>query len=159
MARFPGTLTIAAVGKLRMPHWQAAQQDYVTRIRRYIQVEVVEVRDVAGGSVPDETAIAREGEALLKAAEGAPWLLALDPTGRQADSVRFAAYLRRQIEVYHQVAFIIGGPVGQAPEVLKRANERLSLSLFTFPHELARVVLLEQIYRAMTILNQEPYHK
>jgi 23S rRNA (pseudouridine1915-N3)-methyltransferase len=159
MARFPGTITIAAVGKLRTAHWQAAQADYVARLRRYIQIEIKEVRDVVGGSVPDDVAIAREGDALLKAVETVPWVLALDPGGRQTDSVRFASYLRQQTELYREVAFVIGGPVGLAPAVLERAGDLFSLSLLTFPHELARIVLLEQLYRAMTILGGDPYHK
>jgi 23S rRNA (pseudouridine1915-N3)-methyltransferase len=159
MARLPGTLTIAAVGRLRTAHWQAAQKDYLARLKRYVNVAVVEVRDVVGGNMADDVAVTREGEALLKAVEGIPWVLALDAAGRQVDSVDFAHYLRQRTEVYHQVAFIIGGPVGLAPQVLDRANERFSLSLLTLPHELARVVLLEQIYRALTILSGEPYHK
>jgi 23S rRNA (pseudouridine1915-N3)-methyltransferase len=159
MARYPGTIFIAAVGKLRTPHWQAAQADYLTRLQRYIQVEIREVRDAVGSNLSDEVAMAREGEALRKSVETVPYVLALDPAGRQADSNRFAHYLRQQLEVYRGVAFVIGGPLGLAPEVLERANDRFSLSLLTFPHELARVVLLEQLYRGMTILSGEPYHK
>ena len=159
MPRVPGTLVIAAVGKLRTPHWQSAQADYLARLRRYVQIEIREVRDVVGGGVSDEVAMAREGEALLKSVETTPWVLALDPAGRQADSVRFAHYLRQNLELYREVAFVIGGPVGLAPGVLERANDRFSLSLLTFPHELARVVLLEQLYRGMTILSGVPYHK
>lgn len=159
MARFPGTITIAAVGKLRTAHWQAAQADYLARLTRYIQIDIKEVRDVVGGSVTDDVAIAREGDALLKAVETAPWVVALDPGGRQTDSARFARYLRQQTELYREVAFVIGGPVGLAPAVLEKAGDLFSLSLLTFPHELARVVLLEQLYRAMTILGGEPYHK
>jgi 23S rRNA (pseudouridine1915-N3)-methyltransferase len=159
MPRFPGTLAIAAVGKLRTPHWQAAQADYLMRLRHYIQVEIREVRDVVGGGSSDDVAVAREGEALLKSVEAASWVVALDATGRQADSVRFAQYLRQQLEITREVAFIIGGSVGLAPGVLERANDRFSLSMLTFPHELARVILLEQLYRGMTILSGAPYHK
>ncbi len=159
MPRYPGTLIIAAVGKLRTPHWQSAQAEYVSRLKRYVQVDVREVRDVVGGSISEEVAMAREGEALLKSVGTTPWVLALDPAGRQADSVRFAHYLRQQLGIYHELAFVIGGPSGLAPKVLEQANERFSLSNLTFPHELARVVLLEQLYRGMTILSGEPYHK
>lgn len=159
MTRFPGTITIAAVGRLRTPHWQSAQNDYLVRLRRYVQVDLVEVRDAVGGSLSDEVAMAHEGAALMEVVEAKPWVVALDPAGRQADSVRFAHYLRKQIEIYRHTAFVIGGPMGLAPDLIARANERFSLSLLTLPHELARVVLLEQIYRAMTILSDEPYHK
>ncbi len=159
MIRLPGTITIAAVGRLRTPHWQAAQADYLQRLRRYTRVELVEVRDEVGGHVPDEVAIEREGEALLQSVADLPWVVALDATGRQAGSVRLARYLGKKVEVYRDVGFVIGGPLGLAPAVLERANEQLSLSRLTFPHELARVILLEQLYRAATILSGEPYHK
>ncbi|MGC9468604.1 MAG: 23S rRNA (pseudouridine(1915)-N(3))-methyltransferase RlmH [Anaerolineae bacterium] len=159
MIKLPGTLHLAAVGKLRTPHWQAAQADYLGRLRRYTVVSLIEVRDEGAANISDETAIRREGESLREAVEGIPWVIALDPKGRQADSVRFARYIKRKVEVYRDIAFVIGGPLGLASEVLEGASELLSLSLFTLPHELARVVLLEQLYRAMTILSGEPYHK
>jgi 23S rRNA (pseudouridine1915-N3)-methyltransferase len=157
--RLPGTITIAAVGKLRTVHWRSAQDDYLQRIERYTGIQLAEVRDAVGANLPDDVAVAREGEALLAAIDGVPWTIALDARGKQASSSRLARYLHRRVEVYRDVAFVIGGPVGLAPEVLEVCSERLSLSRMTFPHELARVVLLEQIYRAMTILNGEQYHK
>ncbi len=159
MIRLPGTLTVAAVGRLRTPHWLAAQEDYAQRLRRYTQFELIEVRDYLGGTLPDDVAVGREGDALLKAVDGTPWLIALDARGKQADSRRLAGYLHKQVSVYRDIAFLIGGPVGLAENVLARCNERLSLSRLTFPHELARIVLLEQLYRAMTILSDEQYHK
>ncbi|MGC9521333.1 MAG: 23S rRNA (pseudouridine(1915)-N(3))-methyltransferase RlmH [Anaerolineae bacterium] len=159
MIRLPGTITIAAVGRLRTPHWEAAQTDYLARLRRYSRVELVEVRDEVGGHLPDEVAITREGEALLDAVRDIPWVIALNTKGKQAGSVQFAHYLRQKVEVYRDVGFVIGGPLGLAPAALERADEQLSLSRLTLPHELARVVLLEQLYRAATILSGEPYHK
>ncbi len=159
MVRLSGILTIAAVGKLRTPHWQAAQADYLQRLRRYIEVELVEIRDIVGNTVPDDVAVAREGDRLLDAVSGIPWTIALDATGKQGDSVRLAGHVRRQIETYHHLGFVIGGPVGLSPRVIETCNERLSLSPLTFPHELARVILLEQLYRAVTIISGEQYHK
>jgi 23S rRNA (pseudouridine1915-N3)-methyltransferase len=159
MIRLPGTITVAAVGKLRTPHWRAAQTDYVERVRRYTRLELVEIRDRVGGTLSDEAAMAQEGEDLLSVVAGVPWTIALDARGKRAGSVRFARYLHDRIEVYRDVAFVIGGPVGLAPKVLEACDDRLSLSLMTLPHELARVVLLEQLYRAMTILGGEQYHK
>jgi 23S rRNA (pseudouridine1915-N3)-methyltransferase len=74
-------------------------------------------------------------------------------------SPRLAEYLQRQVQLYGRVAFLIGGPLGFSDDVLVECDEQLSLSPFTFPHELARVILLEQIYRACTIINNEQYHK
>jgi len=159
MARFMGKLIVAAVGKLHGAYWRTAQQEYLTRLRRYTDVTLIEVKDVVGRGTPDAVAMQREGEALLAAVKDARYTLALTATGRQMDSPQLADYLRKQIEVYGSLAFVIGGPVGLAPEVVAACDETLSLSPLTFPHELARVILLEQLYRAATILSGEKYHK
>lgn len=159
MIRLPGTLTIAAVGRLRNPHWLAAQQEYAGRLQRYTELTIVEVRDQVGGPTPDQVAVEREGATLLDAVKGISWTIALDAKGKQATSEGFAAYLHKQVAVYRDVAFLIGGPLGHGEELLAACDEHLSLSLLTFPHELVRVMLLEQLYRAMTILSGEPYHK
>lgn len=159
MVRLSGKITIVAVGKLRSDHWRAAQQDYLKRLRRYTHVALVEVKDAVGHGLPDDVAIQREGAALLAAVKDAHRTIALHADGKLVDSLQFAAFLRKRIEVYGSVAFLIGGPVGLAPEVLAACDEQLSLSALTFPHELARVMLLEQLYRAATILSGEKYHK
>jgi len=157
----PGTLTIAAVGKMRTPHWRAAQEDYAKRIRRYTQLKIVEVRDYLTGGMTDTVAIRREGAALTAAIAKAkiPWVIAMDAQGKRTTSQGLARYLHNQASTYRDVAFLIGGPAGLAPDILASANDTLSLSPLTFPHELARVVLLEQLYRALTILSGEQYHK
>ena len=161
MIRLPGTLTIAAVGKLRTPHWRVAQEDYAKRIRRYTRLNIVEVKDHLSGGPADAVALRREGEALTAAVAKAkaPWVIAMDAQGKHTTSEGLARYLHRQVSTYRDVAFLIGGPVGLAPELLTTANDTLSLSSLTFPHELARVILLEQLYRALTILSGESYHK
>jgi len=157
--RLIGEIIIAAVGKLHGAYWRAAQQEYLARLRRYTDVTLIEVKDVVGRGTPDAVAMQREGEALLAAAKDARRLIALSATGRQMDSPGLADFLRKQIEVYGSLAFLIGGPVGLSPEVLAACADTLSLSPLTFPHELARVVLLEQLYRAATIIGGEKYHK
>ena len=159
LIRLPGTLTIAAVGKLRTPHWRAAQDDYAKRIRRYARLNIVEVRDHLAGGVADAVAVRREGQALTAAVAKVPWVIAMDAQGKHTTSEGLARYLHKQVTTYRDLAFIIGGPVGLAPELLAAANDTLSLSPLTFPHELARVMLLEQLYRALTILSGERYHK
>ncbi|MGC9397380.1 MAG: 23S rRNA (pseudouridine(1915)-N(3))-methyltransferase RlmH [Anaerolineae bacterium] len=154
-----GKITLAAVGKLHGAYWRAAQQEYLARLRRYTDVKLIEVKDVVGRGIPDVVAMQREGEALLAAAKDARRVIALTATGKQMDSPGLADFLQKQIEIYGSLAFLIGGPVGLAPEVLKNCDDTLSLSPLTFPHELARVILLEQLYRAATILSGEQYHK
>jgi 23S rRNA (pseudouridine1915-N3)-methyltransferase len=157
--RLVGKIIIVAVGKLHGAYWCAAQQEYLARLRRYTDVTLIEVKDVVGRGIPDAVAIQREGEALLAAAKDARRVIALSATGKQMGSPGLADFLQKQIEVYGSVAFLIGGPVGLASEVLTSCDDTLSLSPLTFPHELTRVILLEQLYRAATIISGEKYHK
>lgn len=159
MPRAIGHLTVAAVGRLRGAYWQTAQEEYARRLRRYTDFQLVEVKDVVGRALPDAVAAAREGEQLLAAAPRGARLVLLTADGRQPSSPELAAWLLSQLEQFGTLAFLIGGPVGFDPATAAAAHERLSLSRLTFPHELARVVLLEQLYRAFTILHGEPYHK
>lgn len=158
MARFPGQIDVIAVGKIRTRHWLAAQDEYLGRLERYVTVRLVELKDSVG-SVPDVVALQREGVLLLEASRMAPRKVALTPVGEQRDSLALAQWLRQQLEQVRHIALLIGGPLGFAPEVLTACHEQLALSRLTLPHELARVVLLEQLYRVMTLLNGEKYHK
>jgi 23S rRNA (pseudouridine1915-N3)-methyltransferase len=159
MARAYGHITIAVVGKIRTRHWLAAQDDYLKRLKHYATVDLIEVKDIVGRGVPDAQAMAREGQQLLDVAARANRTILLDPTGRELDSPQLARDLQSWLETYGGAAFLIGGPLGFAPEVTAAAHESLALSRLTFTHELARVVWLEQLYRAFTILHGEPYHK
>ena len=158
MPRSIGHITIAAVGKLRERHWLVAQAEYARRLGHYTDLKLIEVKDAVGKSLPDNVAVAREGEQLLAAARGARLIL-MSADGRAMSSPELAIYLQSQLEAFGDMAFLIGGPLGFDPAVTAAAHDRLVLSRLTFPHELARVVLLEQLYRAFTILNGEPYHK
>ena len=159
MPRAIGHVTIAAVGRIREPHWQAAQDEYTRRLTRYTDFQLVEVKDVVGRALPDTAAAAREGEALLAVAPRGSRLVLMTAGGRQHSSPELAAWLQTQLEQVGTLAFLIGGPVGFDPATMAAAHEQLALSRLTFPHELARVVLLEQIYRAFKIISGERYHK
>jgi 23S rRNA (pseudouridine1915-N3)-methyltransferase len=159
MGRLNGRLLVVAVGKIKEKHWQAAQLDYVKRLGRYTDFHLVEVKDAVGRSVPEAVARQREGEALLQAVGDANRLIALTPAGKQLDSPELADFLQKEVVGYGRLAFLVGGPYGFSDEVLAACHLQLSLSALTFPHELARIVLLEQLYRACTILNGEKYHK
>ncbi|MFN2136011.1 MAG: 23S rRNA (pseudouridine(1915)-N(3))-methyltransferase RlmH [Candidatus Promineifilaceae bacterium] len=154
-----GQIVVAAVGRLKKSPWKVAQGDYLKRLQHYTNISLAEVKDSVGRGFPDAVAMQREGEALLAATEGAQRLILLTPAGRQFTSEQFSAYLLREIELYGRLAFLIGGPLGFDPGVEAAADEQMALSSLTFPHEMARVVLLEQLYRAFTILRSEPYHK
>lgn len=158
MFRLPNQLLVIAVGKMKTRPWKLAQDDYLKRLKRYGKVALVEVKDSVGRGFPDDVAMQREGDLLLKAGEGSRLIL-LTPIGQPLTSEQLAEFLAQQSMHYGRLSFLIGGPLGFAPEVTAAAHEQLALSPMTFTHELARVLLLEQLYRACTILNNEPYHK
>lgn len=158
MPRAIGHITVATVGKLRERHWQAAQDEYARRLRNYTDFKLVEVKDAVGRSLPDSVALAREGEGLLASVRGSRIIL-MSSTGKQFSSPELSAYLQGQLESYGDLAFLIGGPLGFDDVLVAAAHDQLSLSRMTFTHEMARIILLEQLYRAFTILNGEPYHK
>lgn len=158
MPRATGHITVTAVGKLRERHWQDAQDEYARRLGRYTDFNLLEVKD-AVGKLPDAVAMAREGEGLLAAVPRGARMVLMDPGGRQMTSPELADYLQTQLETHGGLAFLIGGPLGFDPAVTAAAHDRLALSRLTFTHEMARVILLEQLYRAFTILHGEPYHK
>jgi 23S rRNA (pseudouridine1915-N3)-methyltransferase len=159
MQRLTGQITVTAVGKLKKVQYRFIQDDYVKRLQRYTTLKLVEVKDAVGKGYPDEIAIQKEGEALLKATEDVNRRIALVATGRQQSSEELASFVLNQIGLYSRIAFIIGGPLGLSDEVLNNSQETLSLSRLTFPHEIARLLLLEQLYRSATIVAGESYHK
>ena len=158
MPRQIGQITLIAVGKLKMKSWQLAQAEYSQRLGFYTRLNLVELKDMVG-QLPDPVAMVKEGELLLNAAATIPARIALTPTGQALTSPQLADFLQKQIERHNHLAFLIGGPLGFADEVLATCPQQISLSPLTFTHEMARVVLLEQLYRAFTILNGEKYHK
>ncbi len=159
MSQAFGRITVVVVGKMRTAHWLAAQNDYTTRLSRYTSFDLIETKDAVGRGRPDDAAMQKEGELLLAAASKANQTILLSAEGKRYSSPGLARVLRRQIEQSSHVAFLIGGPLGFSDEVRAAAASTLSLSSMTFPHELARIMLLEQLYRAFTIMRGEPYHK
>jgi 23S rRNA (pseudouridine1915-N3)-methyltransferase len=155
----PVRITVAAVGKPRHGALAAAIDDYERRAARYWRLDVREVREESARSAPADQVREREGERLLAAA-GDAHLVACDAGGSQMTSDEFAAWLQRERERGgRDIAFVIGGAHGLWPPLLDRAGATLSFSRWTLPHELARLVLAEQLYRAGTIARGEPYHK
>jgi 23S rRNA (pseudouridine1915-N3)-methyltransferase len=160
MPHFPLHVRIIAIGKIKGSRFAAACEDYLSRLRHYFEIEVIEVRTLLGEGKPEAQALIDEGRELLKHTREGAKLIALQCEGRQFASVDFARLLQKQIdEGARKIDFIIGGASGLSEEVLARSTQRLSLSQMTFAHELARVILLEQLYRAATIMRGEKYHK
>jgi 23S rRNA (pseudouridine1915-N3)-methyltransferase len=150
---------IAAVGKPRDRHLAAAIEEYETRAARYWPLDVVEVREASGRAVPAEEARSREGERLLERVPSGAIVIACDERGDQLTSAEFAKLVNGARESARDLAFVVGGAFGLPPAVRERANRSIQLAPFTLPHELARLVLAEQLYRAGTIVRGEPYHK
>ena len=149
---------VAVVGRPKHESLAAAIRDYEARARRYWPLDIHEVKDEPVTAANTELARAREGDRLAAVAGGAQ-LVACEVGGRQMGSREFAAWMQRLREAATDVAFLIGGPYGLAPRLSAGAATRLSFSPWTMPHELARLVLAEQLYRAGTIVRGEPYHK
>jgi len=152
-------ITVVAVGKLKERFWKEASEEYLKRLGGYADVRVVEIADRDPGR-GEARALAEEGADVLRALPAAAHVIALDLGGVARTSEGFSAHLDElALDGRSSVAFVIGGSYGLSPDVLARADERLSLGAMTLPHNLARVVVLEQIYRAFRISRGEPYHK
>jgi 23S rRNA (pseudouridine1915-N3)-methyltransferase len=151
---------VIAVGT-RAPGWvRTACEDYITRLGSHLPVTVTEI---GLGSRPRgasaERAVAKEGERVLAAVRREDYVVALDERGTEFTTRELAAWLKARMQEGEDLAFVIGGPDGLAPEVLKRSRLRWSLSRLTLPHALARVLLAEQLYRAMSLIAGHPYHR
>ena len=158
------TIKLICVGKLKESYFALAAAEYVRRLSRYAETEICEVPDE---KAPETLSVAErervkdaEGKRMLAKANDGEYLVALTPGGRELSSEAFSAALSGwMVAGGSRVAFMIGGSLGLSDEALKRANERIGFSKLTFPHQLFRIMLLEQIYRAFKIMKNEPYHK
>lgn len=152
---------IVAVGKIKENYLKQAIAEYVKRISRFASCEIVEVDECAFNGTPGvaqmNKIVGAEGQGLLQKAEG--MLIALDIGGKQFSSEELARFVERAEQTHSIVTFLIGGSYGLSDEVKSRADVRLSFGKITLPHQLCRVVLCEQIYRACTIRHNVPYHK
>ena len=154
-------LKFIVVDKTRAPFLKDGEDFYLDRIKRYAPTEWIEVRPtrlIKG--ISDEEVKRAEGQAISQKVNTGDFLVTLDKSGRQYDSEGLAEWLKRlSTDVRGSVVFTIGGPVGLSSEIIQKAGSVMSLSKMTFTHEMSRIVLLEQIYRALTIIKGEKYHK
>lgn len=152
---------IVAVGNIKEKYFTDAIAEYTKRISRFAKTEIVEVAESVCSGTPKDSDIKRivteEGNAILSKLEG--MVIVLDIAGKTVDSVEIADTLNKACQNYSTVTFVIGGSYGLSDQVKSRANQRWSFGRITMPHRLARVVLVEQLYRACTILNNVAYHK
>jgi 23S rRNA (pseudouridine1915-N3)-methyltransferase len=152
-------VVVAVVGKPRGAELASVIREYETRAARYWPLEVHEVREEPARAISTDLVRDREAERLLARVPSGAQLVACDERGRAMSSAEFAAWLQQARESARDVGFVVGGAFGIAPSLRARAALLLAISTWTLPHELARLVLAEQLYRAGTIVRGEPYHK
>ncbi len=153
-------ITILAVGKTSTDYIQKGISHYLDRLKHYITIELQAIPDLKSTrSLTADVQKVKEGEQILAALQPGDHLVLLDERGKQLSSREFAVETGRLMNRgLKRVVFAIGGPYGFSPAVYDRANAMLSLSSMTFTHEMIRLIFVEQVYRAMTILRGEPYH-
>ncbi len=159
-----GTITILCVGKLKEAYWRDAMAEYTKRLGGFCKFNVVELDETKVSDHPSEkeiaTAIEKEGERILAKIPASALVIALCIEGKSWSSEELASYIATQsVNGVSHIVFLIGGSYGLSPRVKQLAQVKLSFSKMTFPHQLFRVLLTEQIYRAFQINNQSPYHK
>lgn len=152
------------MGKIKEKFYRDAIAEYAKRLGRYCKLEIIEVADEktpdGAGAAVESQIREREGERMEKYLRDGAFVCALAIEGTQLDSVELSEKLERLgTKGTSHIIFLIGGSLGMSKQLLQRADLKLSFSKMTFPHQLMRVVLLEQIYRAYRIMNHEPYHK
>ncbi len=150
-------LKIAAVGKIKERYLREGIAEYQKRLRPYVRLVIEEVPDEPLGKEPHKAAEV-EGNRLLEKIGPAAYVAALDRQGREFSSEELASWFAAREMEGREVVLTVGGASGLSPSVLARAEEKISFSRLTFPHQLFRLLLLEQIYRAYKILRGEPYH-
>ena len=157
-------ITVIGVGRLKEKYWQAAIDEYSKRLSKYVKLDIIEVPDEKApenlSAAEEEIVKKNEGERILKNIKDGAYVIALAINGKMLGSEELSEFLNeRMVRGAGHIVFVIGGSLGLSPEVLDRADYKLSFSKMTFPHQMMRVVLLEQFYRAVKIMKNEPYHK
>ena len=151
---------LLVVGRTVEQHYITAINDYIQRTKRYITFDMEVIPELKNTkSLSMEVQKEKEGELILKSLQPGDVIALLDEHGKEMRSLEFADYMKRKMNtVNKRLVFIIGGPYGFSEKVYQAANEKISMSKMTFSHQMIRLIFVEQIYRAMTILNGGPYH-
>lgn len=158
-------IKIAAVGKIKEKFYKDAIDEYLKRMQTYNKVEIIEVADEMAAENLSEKELEqvkeKEGERILGKISKEDYVVSLEILGKQIDSIEFAKFIENEMAegFGRNLVFVIGGSNGLAKEVSQRSNKKLSFGKMTYPHQLMRVILTEQIYRAYRIINGHPYHK
>lgn len=153
-------ITLLVIGKTDAGYFVDAVDEYRKRLEHYIPFELQVIPDIKNTkNLTDIQQKEKEGELILKSLQAGDYLVLLDDKGKEYTSVQFASYIEKKTHtVAKRLVFVVGGPYGFSPAVYEKASEKLTLSRMTFSHQMVRLIFVEQLYRAMTILNNEPYH-
>lgn len=153
-------ITLLVVGKTTSGYLGQGIDEYVRRLSHYVNFEMVCVSDARNTrNLSQSQQKQAEGRAILAAVERSDYVVLLDEHGREFTSMQLADYVQRRLSSgVKRVVMVVGGPYGFSQEVYDRADDKLSMSRLTFSHEMVRLIIVEQLYRAFTILNHEPYH-
>lgn len=157
-------INIISVGKIKEDYFKKAIEEYEKRLKAYCRVNFIELKDESEGkNLSDkdiDIILDKEGKRILEKIKERSFIIVLDILGRSIDSVEFSKKINDiMLDGISSIDFIIGGSLGISQELKDKANYSLSFSKFTFPHKLMKVILMEQIYRAFTIINNKTYHK
>jgi len=149
-----------SVGKTKNKNTASQIEDYLKRIKKYIPSELKELKEVKGVSSKDiQKIMLKEGEALEKYITKDSYSICLDENGKHVSTIEFSNFIKDKLNSgIKQITFILGGPFGFSDDIKKKANLTISLSKLTFPHEMARLILLEQVFRSLTIIRGQNYH-
>ena len=153
-------ITLAVIGKTEVGFVRQGIDEYVKRLQHYVSFNIQYIGDIKGTrNMSEEQQKVAEGRQLLATLEPSDYIVLLDEHGTERTSMDYSQWLqRRMASGCKRLVFVVGGPYGFSKEVYDRSNEMISLSKMTFPHELVRLIFVEQLYRAFTILRHEPYH-
>lgn len=154
-------LNIIVVDRTKTDYLRKGEEEFLKRLKRFVQYKYTEVKaERITKGISDTEVVEKEGERILGKLEQGDYLIALDKSGVQYSSTGLATWFKRlSLDVRGNVCLAIGGPIGLSQKVLKKADSILSLSKMTMTHEMCRLLLLEQVYRAFTIINGHKYHK
>lgn len=153
-------VVFVVIGKTDASYFAQAIDEYKNRLIHYIPFEMTVIPDIKNGkNLSEAQQKEKEGELLLKTLQPGDYLVLLDEHGKEFTSVQFASYLEKKTHtIPKRLVFVVGGPYGFSESVYKAAAEKIALSKMTFSHQMIRMIFVEQLYRAMTILRGEPYH-
>lgn len=153
-------IALLVIGKTDASYFVQAINEYTNRLTHYIPFELTVIPDIKNvKNLTEPQQKEKEGELILKSLQTGDYLVLLDEHGKEYSSMQFASYIEKKMHtISKRLVFVVGGPYGFSEAIYRVASEKISLSKMTFSHQMIRLIFVEQVYRAMTILNNEPYH-